>query len=552
MKLFLLKKQMGWYLLFVLAITAGSCKKNNVEAPAPGGGGGGTTTPPVAGTRMQLTLDSLFLYAKDIYYWNDALPSYDVFNPRGYSSSSVNLTNYNSELFAISQLKINPATGKPYEYRTSNPSVPKYSRIEDNTLSNAQQSSADASVGTDNIGYDMGFLFFQGYGPSDNNYVLYVGGVYANSPAANAGITRGTIISKINGASIGTDFANESVVMNNITSNKLTTATFSGTRTDGTKFDNLSLSVTKYTSTPIYKSAVVNQGGKKIGYLAYARFSTLSNPDSRNPSDVSLDPIFANFASNGITDLVVDLRYNGGGSVQTAEYLMNLIIPSSASGVLYKEYYNPTMQAGNAKILVNQPLTDGAGKIIYSNGRMLTYADVNYSEAGNTYNISKKGSLTGIQNLIFIVSGNTASASELVINCLKPYVNNVKLIGTTTYGKPVGFFPIVLENRYTVYMPNFETKNSRGEGGYYAGFTPDFPAGTGLYDDSTHDFGDVNESYFKKALSILSPAPATVSSLSSTVTINNRAMSTETLKQMPSNGVNTKFNGMVETRHRLK
>ncbi|MNR19988.1 Peptidase family S41 [compost metagenome] len=105
---------------------------------------------------------------------------------------------------------------------------------------------------------------------------------------------------------------------------------------------------------------MLTAGSKKIGYLAYARFGALSTPPTLTTAagDVELDAAFTQFANAGVTDLIIDFRYNGGGYVYAAEHLTNLIAPSSVRGTMFTEYYNSTMQSGNAKILSNQPLLD--------------------------------------------------------------------------------------------------------------------------------------------------------------------------------------------------
>ncbi|PIG96447.1 hypothetical protein CS542_08835 [Pedobacter sp. IW39] len=132
-------------------------------------------------------------------------------------------------------------------------------------------------------------------------------------------------------------------------------------------------------------------------------------------SDASLDPVFADFSAQGVTDLIVDLRYNGG-YVNTASYLTNLIAPSGTSGqTMFTELYNPLMQAGNATILANQPLLDGTVRL-YVKTENTDCGHDNYSVAARLPLV--KGSLGGINNIVFIVTRNTASASEIVINSL--------------------------------------------------------------------------------------------------------------------------------------
>jgi carboxyl-terminal processing protease len=538
-------------LAFIFIAGISSCKKDSTTT---------TTTPPdpSKSSRADLTRDSIFYYAKEVYLWNDAIPEYATFNPRQYSKGTTDLINYNSELFAITQLKVNPTTNKPYEYRPSNPTIPKYSNIQDAQDKNPAPLAvvtAKGSVNTEGNGYDIGIYSFGAYG-ADNSYRLYVKAVYPGSSAAAKGITRGTEITSINGTKIGTNFTTERDLINSLLDNTITSAKLTGVKADGTAF-NETLTRTSYTSSPVYKDKIITVNGKKIGYMAYARFSQLTSGDSNNPTDTNLDPVFARFAAAGVTDLIIDLRYNGGGYVNAAEYLVDLIAPSTATGTMYTENYNPLMQSNKATILSHQPLTDAAGKIRYdSNNKMLTYADVSYAPEDNIAKFSKKGPLSGVKNVVFIVTGGTASASELTINCLKPVVN-VKMVGETTYGKPVGFFPVTIENRYDVYYSMFETKNSKGEGSYYAGFTPDVidnGSTSSIFDDASHDFGDQAESYVSSAINLLAPSAVTVASKASmSVGMKSGTLKGRTLTDYSGKLQQPKhFVGMVETRHTVK
>jgi len=532
-----------------------SCKKNEPLAPTEPVD---TTSVPGTGTRAELTKDSIFLYAKQIYLWNDALPTYGVFKPRQYNSASNDLDNYEAELFAITQIPKNPATGKSYEFNPDNPEFPKYSAITDITTNNSAQAfvaKERADVELDGTGYDIGILGLNKIGPN-NNYYIYVRAVFQNSPADKAGLTRGTIITKVNGRSIGTNFNAEVNSINSLFDETRTSSTVSGIKTDGSTFTDIVLNKVKYTSSPVYKTNTLTVGTKKIGYLALARFSTLQN-NAKAP----LDAAFNAFVAEGVTDLVIDLRYNGGGFVSTAEYLINLIAPASATGTMFIEYYNQLMrpfnsstQKNNATILANQPLLDENDKPQYNaNGTLITYNNINFSPASNTTLMSKKGNLNNVTNVVFLVSGNTASASELVINSLKPYMT-VKLVGEKTYGKPVGFFPIRLENRYDVYMSLFETKNSRDEGGYFDGITPDLVDNNTInfYDDPTHDFGDPNESYLKNAIGLIAPSAAGKSS-SAIMSIRGKKVSVAaTLNSNAGFKTAKQFVGMIENRYQSK
>jgi len=525
-----------FFLTICLLAAFTSCKKNS---PADVVDEDETeNTPPANGSRAQLTKDSIFLYAKDVYYWNDALPSYEIFNPRKYTQYSDELDNYYKELFDITQLKINPATGKPYEYISSTANYPKYSYITDAESHNPPTTSSlptVSEVSLEGVGTDFG-IALTAVSNAGGGYQIFIRYVSKGSPAERNFLNRGDILTEVNGTKLGADFATDQNTVNRAFDQS--SIRLSGKKSNGASFTRTLTKMT-YFSSPVYKDTVLNIGGKKIGYLSFARFS--------NPSNASgpLNTSFSRFANEGVTDLVIDLRYNGGGYVSTAEYLANLIAPSSVNGnVMFIEYFNQTMQNGQANILKNQPLLTDNGQVQYANGRLVTYFDVDYSVSENTYRFEKKGSLNSVKNVVFIVTGNTASASELVMNVLKPYVN-VKIAGSTSYGKPVGFFPITIDV-YDVYYSMFESKNARGEGGYYQGFNPDVSSA----DDVTHDFGDPLEAGFAAAIRYF-----TTGSLTSSVAVTTKVLgkavtlSSSAIKDVSKDD---SFKGMIEEPSRLK
>ncbi len=518
-------------IIVLLVLSFAACKKSKVNTQ--------NTTPVVpTASRQQLTLDSIYLYAKQIYYWNDKITaSYETFNPRQYTNGSTDLDNYEDALLAIAKFS------QPYEWKAGATS-PKFSYIFEKSKKNPSASiNPKSSVDLEGNGNDLGVRF--GLYGTTSNYVIYATSIYQNSPADAQGMHRGDVIKKINGQSYGTNYNAEVGPLNTALSGN--SVELEGIKGDGVTPFTITLNKATFKSNPIYKTNVYTAGAKKIGYLAYARFSNANN------SAAVLDAAFADFANKGVTDLIIDLRYNGGGYVSTAERLINLIAPSTANGVMFSEYYNATMQAGLANILAKQPLLDGNGKIQYgSNGEMITYAKLDYSINGNTKYFAKLGALNSVKNIVFIVSGSTASASELVINSLKPHVN-VKLVGKTTYGKPIGFFPITLENKYDVYFSLFETKNSAGQGGYYDGMTPDYvldevPTGTVMY-----DFGDIRDNYLKKALEILAPgetvSPTSYKYVKGTVSLLGMPA---TSQMIHADFLDNEFKGMVENRFKLK
>lgn len=507
-------------LAFIVVAAMPACKKGKSDLTPDNGEP--TQTTPTTGSRIELSLDSLYLYAKETYLWYDVIPDYATFNPRGYAGSD-ELASLNSELFAITKLKINPATGQPYEY--INGVNPKYSFVE---KGNAAQ-GIKGSVNLEGEGNDFG-LGLAIY----NGTTVYVRLVEKGSPAATQNITRGCLVILMNGAP---PVPNQTVLGNALSSN---TISLRLQRPTGEIF-NVTLNKATYNSDPVNTWTTFTNGTNITGYLNLVRFSRQST------AEASLNAAFAEFATKNVNNLVIDLRYNGGGYVATAEYLANLIGPSSktAGKVMYIETFNKLLQEGKAPILKSIPYLDANGTQVVQNGKKLTYADVDFSVARNTNKFEKKGSLGDLKNVVFIVSSATASASELVINSLKPYVN-VMLVGPSpykTYGKPVGFFGIGISS-YTVYMSQFTSVNALGQGEYYAGMDVTIKSA----DDVTKDFGDATENSLAKALAYINTGAT--NRVAEEVVVNGRAMSTDavTTTNVGAEG----FTGMVEERRKLK
>jgi C-terminal processing protease CtpA/Prc len=213
--------------------------------------------------------------------------------------------------------------------------------------------------------------------------------------------------------------------------------------------------------------SVVALRSGNIGYLKLTGFPLLATVEQQ------LAQTFEGLAfPEGLRTLVIDLRGNMGGYTETAEYLANLIsTPSMAGKMMYAQHFNAEMQAGNATILKNQVYLDENTRPVYVNGRMATYADVDFSIEANTIHFNKAGPLKTVSSVYFLVDGQTASASELLINALKPYFP-VTLVGSVTYGKPVGSFAIHID-KYSLHLASFLIRNASGEGDYFEGLIPD-------------------------------------------------------------------------------
>lgn len=513
--------------VLVISVLFGACKKNKTNPePSPEPEVKENTKQTPTTNRTDLTNDSLFLYAKEVYFWNTSLPTYDAFEPRKYSvGSGTDLVKYETNLYNLVK------SSKSQDYLADR-LYPKYSYILDQADKNPVASipNTTLSVDLEGNGNDVG-LRFEYFDipetPSTSDYSIFVVAVYPNSPAAFAGVVRGDEITEVNGRTYGANFDAE---VGSIQSAIEGSVTLIGKR--GSVSFTKTLNKAVYKSNPIYKTAVFTEGDKKIGYLAYARFSNKENSES------VLTAAFNDFATKGVTDLIIDLRYNGGGYISTAEHLVNLIAPLGTSGVMFTEHYNSTMQNKKATILKNQPLLSAGGQVIG------TLFDDDYTVSGNTTTFQKKGNLNGVKNVVFIVERYTASASELVINSLRPYIK-VQLVGQTTYGKPVGFFPITLENKYDVYFSMFETRNSKDEGGYYAGMIPDKTGYEFATDDTMYDFGNAKDDCTATAINLLAPNVTVTGQAKVSATANR---STSTRLHAIGNRSGGEFVGMIENR----
>lgn len=474
-----------------------SCKKNNSADESPSQTTESNTLQTPTTNRAELTKDSIFLYAKQTYFWNIGMPSYDGFNPRKYSSNEQVLT----------ALKALPSTG----------GKDKYSFIDDGTV------AGELGGVSGDYGFSVNY---------DGANILRVKYVYATSPAAVAGLKRGDIVTKVNGRTTlrtsqsDIDNINDGVFGNNAS------VTLTITKADQS-IQNLVINRGSYNINPILFSNTYIVGAKKIGYVVFNSFTTNSVP--------LLDAAFSKFATDGITELVVDLRYNGGGSVATSEAFTNLIAPSAQNGkIMYTTYWTKTMQDKQATILQNQKFyqtTSDGVKRLYS---MFDYDYKPIAAAGNQEFFKKRGSLNGISRVYFLVTGGTASASELLINNLKP-VMDVKLIGRKTYGKPVGFFSIRIDKN-DLYIPQFQTKNQADFGDYFDGMIVD----KDIADDLTKDFGDPSESLLAQALNY--SATGSFTSFLKENTLSSTSGASRVLIDQTNEKLDHEFKGMVETR----
>lgn len=312
------------------------------------------------------------------------------------------------------------------------------------------------------------------------------------SPSGLAGIQRGWRITKINGSTNITT-ANSDFIVKAVFSSASSTFTF--VKPDGTSVD-ITLNAATYPQQTVYLDSVYTIGSKKIGYMVMNSFlgdTAQINSDLQN--------VMSNFATTTVSDIVIDLRYNSGGYVSLQQKLADYLAPSSANNkLMMKETFNDKHQNYNS--------------VLYFN---------------------KAGALNP-NHVFFIVSQSTASASELLINNLKPYMT-VKLIGpSNTDGKPVGFFPLSAGDWY-VFPVSFRSTNSADAGNYFNGFMPDAIAADGL----DKNWGDTSESCLAKAIKYITTGSFTAQALEVYKEDPAIISANKTLDQ-------SSFKGMIDTR----
>ncbi len=430
-------------LLVFLGFLSTNCKKDN---------------PPVVKNVDEI---NKFIWSgmRDYYLWVDNVPNLTniQFNDSNSLNTFLNLYSDHEKLF--------------HDLRYLPDSIDKWSWIVDDYTALENQFKGI----TKSPGYDFHLGEFSG----TTTLFGFVRYVIKGSPADLAGIKRGDFFLKVNDQEI-TEANYQNLLFNkdsyklslaNITNNSITLNGKTITVTSAEVHEN-----------PIYLDTVYTINNFKIGYLVYNGFMS--------DYDIQLNNVFGKFKNSGVNKLILDLRYNGGGSIQTAVYLASMIYGTSTANVFIKTQYNTAFQAA----------------------LKVQFGDSYFSESftGTIAKTPTKAeapiNTLGLTDLYIITTGNTASASEIVINGLKPYIT-VKTIGTNTVGKYVGSMTIkdwdnsgkVNPNHKWALQPiTLKIANKDGVSDYVKGFAPTVL----LKEDIAKflPFGDTNEQMLQTAL----------------------------------------------------
>lgn len=307
-----------------------------------------------------------------------------------------------------------------------------------------------------------------------NDYNLRVRFVYPGSPFERFGVTRGAVLTHINGQSVEDDetgFTNEKLkIYQEQYFQSPQTFTFhltDGRDTTFTASMAQSLSTRSSLVTRIFQPDEFEGLTVPVGYFHYMAFKNNFLDDIAQAMD--------SFRGAGVRNLIVDLRYNGGGDARASDTLMTYLAPRSAVGKPY---------------------------VVRRHNRYLASLDDSFKDENNTYAIGPNVNRLDLDRIYFITGAGTASASEMVINGLRPYFGDkLQMVGDTTYGKPNGMYVLMYPGKDSdyeaynkgnfaklqwVFLPiAFFNENSRGESIPWDGFVPDIYRPDDLY----HDFG---------------------------------------------------------------
>jgi C-terminal processing protease CtpA/Prc len=354
---------------------------------------------------------------------------------------------------------------------------------------------------SESYGINLGFAVYADQSQTD--VFVYVGYVSKNSPASEAGIERGDLIYSVNGTTLNAD--NFSIINKLYTESSISLG-FAEIVDNAIIYDENDISLTPVVinENPVYYHDIIETGGTKIGYLVYNSFVHTYHQE--------LNDVFAEFKSQNINELVLDLRYNGGGSVVTSAFLASMIDGNVTNNKTFANLvYNQKRDADEGAIY---PFFDQGWLYDKSTGDYTADFDINR--------------LTTLNRVYVIVTEYTASASEMIINGLRPYMD-VFVVGGTTVGKNEGSITVYdskedftsSENRnpnHNVGMQPivFQITNSNNESDYDDGFTPDLEIDESMFAASIKPFGDPEEQLLKKAIDNITGVSAKQSLFSTT------------------------------------
>lgn len=277
--------------------------------------------------------------------------------------------------------------------------------------------------------------------------------VYENTDAYVAGIRRGQQLTHINDISVDMMAQND---FDPFFSSDPGSMKFRLIDHEGTPM-TITLTKSTYNQNAVMLSKVFNANGKTTGYLVYDSFLGYGRDE--------IMQALTSFQNQGVKNLILDLRYNGGGYVSIAQELAGIFAPAEKMNeTFYTVKHNSDRSA----------------------------------EHDETVKILPRNISLDLDKLVIITSQFSASASELLINGLKPHMD-IQVVGTPTYGKPVGMYGFKFD-KWLAYPVTMKTVNALGEADYYDGIPADKDANDGV----NLDWGDISEPCLSQSLHYIS------------------------------------------------
>ncbi|MBW6478414.1 MAG: hypothetical protein K0B37_03230 [Bacteroidales bacterium] len=357
--------------------------------------------------------EEFYEFMKDWYFWNDNIPN-------------INPSSYEDIFEVLEAIRFRP--------------LDRWSFITDwqEFLAYFQDSRF--------IGYGFGSSW-DGSGKLRISFIHDAGDLYKN------GVRRGWIVESINGTAIS-----QGVNVNQLLgpNEEGISNTFVFRKPDNSTIE-MTVAKKEIITNTVLHHEVLEVENIKIGYMVLQSF--------REPTEEELKNVFADFYAEGIDELILDMRYNGGGLTRIATQLASLI---------------------GGPALAGQPFA----KTVYNANK-----EDQYNRTDNFLNLENS---LGLTRLITIATRASASASEMVINGLTPYMD-VYIVGNTTYGKPMGSNVFNYDNTWALAPITFKVRNASDEGDYFDGLPVDIPAP----DDLTRNFGDPEESSLQTAIAFI-------------------------------------------------
>ena len=382
---------------------------------------------------------------KTWYLWNDKLPA----NP--------NFSQGPKDFFSSLLYRYDPVL---------RPDGDRFSWLQES----ADELKASLSGESTSTGLEFRLIRYTSTGDDIYGIVTYV---IKGSSAEKAGFKRGDFFTHVNGQKL--TVGNYSGLLYTGTEPKtFTLGSLEGSQVVSTSVTK-SVSPAVLQSDPVYFDTTYVRGDKRVGYLVYHQFIPGPNGSSVKTYDQKLEQIFADFKTKGINELIIDFRYNRGGYVSSATQIASMIAKGVTSNdVFFYKEYNST---------ITPELEKEYGKSFFRDN----FVNKSQNVGGN------------LSRVFFLTSTSTASASELVINGLKPFMNTV-LIGGKTTGKNVGSITISDNNKrikWGIQPIVSRSSNSLRSSEYTAGFEPNVAKTEGAV---LYPYGDPRDPLLGEAL----------------------------------------------------